>query len=72
MFETVKEILSRYAPERPILEDTLLESELGLSSFDVVSVATDFEEQFHIEIPDRDLGGFVTVKDIMNYLEERV
>lgn len=72
MFETVKEILSRYTPERPIQEDTLLEAELGLSSFDVVSVVTDFEDQFHIEIPDRDLGRFITVKDIVNYLEERI
>ena len=49
----------------------MLEADLGLSSFDVVSIVEDFEEVFGIEIPDRDIPKFVCVRDIMDYLKSQ-
>lgn len=72
MFEQVKEILMDYTNATEITEDSMLEADLGLSSFDVVSIVTDFEDKFQIEISDRDIGRFISVKDILEYLGERV
>lgn len=72
MFDKVKEILSEYAEVNEITETSMLDADLGLSSFDVVSIVGDFEENFGIEISDRDIPKFVCVKDIMDYLEGRV
>ena len=69
MFEQVKEILMDYTNATEITENSALEADLGLSSFDVVSIVTDFEDKFQIEIPDRDIGKFISVKDILDYLE---
>ncbi len=69
MLEQVKKILSKYT-DAPIIEpQSTLEADLGLSSFDVVEIVTEFEEEFGIEISDRDIGKFVCVKDIVDYLE---
>lgn len=72
MFEQVKEILLNYANVTEIKENNVLEADLGLSSFDVVSIVTDFEDKFQIEISDRDIGKFISVKDILEYLEAHV
>ncbi len=72
MFEQVKEILLNYANVTEITENGLLDADLGLSSFDVVSIVTDFEDKFQIEIPDRDTRKFISVKDILDYLEAHV
>ena len=67
MFEQVKEILAKYT-EAEITEDSKLEADLGLSSLDMVSIVTDFEDAFGIEISDRDLRNFVSVGDITSFL----
>ena len=60
MFDQVKEILMDYTNATEITGNSALEADLGLSSFDVVSIVTDFEDKFQIEIPDRDIGKFIT------------
>lgn len=72
MFERIKMILRHYTDAETINEDSMLQADLGLSSFDVVGIVTEFEDIFHIEIPDRDLTKFVSVRDIVEYLEKRV
>ncbi len=69
MFERVITILQKYVDEVSIETNSTLEADLGLSSFDVVEIVTEFEEEFGIEISDRDIGKFVCVKDIVDYLE---
>lgn len=53
-----------------ITENSNLISDLGLSSFDVVSLACKFEDEFEIEIPDRKIRSLQTVKDIVDFIEE--
>lgn len=72
MFEQVKAILEQYTDNKDITEQSTLEADLGLTSFDVVEVVMAFEDTFDIEIADRDISKFVCVKDILEYLKERV
>lgn len=72
MFDQVKKILINYTNVTEIEEDSVLEADLGLSSFDVISIVTDFEDKFKIEISDRDIQKFTCVKDILEYLEAHV
>ncbi len=69
MLEQVRKILSKYTDAPDIELPSTLEADLGLSSFDVVEIVTEFEEEFGIEISDREIGKFVCVKDIVDYLE---
>lgn len=71
MFEKVKEIISHYTETAEMEEDSSLEADLGLSSFDVISIVADFEEKFGIEISDRDIPKFVYLRDIVEYLNTR-
>jgi len=70
MFEKVKEILLDFTSENITPESTLV-SDLGLSSFDVVSVVSEFEDEFDIEIPDRDIHKLITIQDVIAYIEEK-
>ena len=71
MFERVRDIIQKYTDVQDITPDSVLTADLGLSSFDLISIISDFEGQFDIEVDDRDIMRFVTVRDIMNYLEVR-
>ena len=71
MLERVKEILSKYT-EREITEDAQLRADLGLSSFDLVAIVSEFEDTFDLEISDRELSRFITVRDILGYLKENL
>lgn len=68
MLERITEILSKYTKEEITVESTLV-NDLGLSSFDIVSIVTAFEDEFDIEISDRDIRTLVSVADIIDYIE---
>ena len=70
MFDRVKKILENYT-ESEIKEDYSLVADLGLSSLDIVSIVADFEDEFNIKIEDKDIFNFLSVDDILKYLEEK-
>ena len=74
MIEKVKEILSEFTEMKAeqMSADTKLVVDMGLNSFDVVNVVVAFEEEFDIEIPDKDIRGLQTVGNIVDYLEAHV
>ena len=72
MFEKVKKILLQYTEVTTINETSILQADLGMNSLEMVEIVIAFEDAFHIEISDRDLTKFVSVKDIVEYLETRV
>ena len=72
MFGEVKKILMKYTEADNITPDSLLNADLGLSSFDVVYLVSDFEEAYHIQVSDRDIGKFISVADILDYLKEAI
>ena len=73
MLEAIKEILIQYTEVEKslITEDSNLQNDLELNSYDVMNIVVDFEDTFDIEIPDEDVSGLVTVKDIEEYLAEK-
>lgn len=74
MIEKVKEILSEFTEMKAeqMSADTKLVVDMELNSFDVVNVVVAFEEEFDIEIPDKDIRGLQTVGNIVDYLEAHV
>ena len=74
MFETVKKILVEDLQVNP--EDITLEAELindlGINSLELADLVYACEEEFGFEIEDEDLREFITVGDVVKYLEERV
>lgn len=74
MLEKVKEILLNHTqvPVDGIELCTDLVKDLDLNSLDVVNLIVTFEDEFGIEIPDRAIQDFVTVGDLVDYLEKRM
>ncbi|MCL2628832.1 MAG: acyl carrier protein [Oscillospiraceae bacterium] len=73
MFKRVVSILCTVVevnPELITLESNLVD-DLGLNSLDVINLVVLFEQEFNVEIPDRQIMKFVTVGDVVAYLKER-
>lgn len=71
MFETLKNILVDELQLDP--DDIKMESELtndlGVNSIELADLIMLCEDQFGIEIEDEDIHKFVTIADVVNYLE---
>ena len=72
MFDKVKEIV---VDQLGIDEDSVTMSssfvdDLGADSLDVMEMLMNIEEDYGIRIPDEDIVDFVTVGDIVDYLEK--
>ena len=56
--------------ESKITEDSSFVGDLGLDSLDIVELIMAFEEEFDIEIPDKDAEKMKTVGDAIKYLNK--
>ena len=54
-----------------ITRDTVLLADLGMNSFDLVNLVCVVEDEFDVEIPDRVIGTFKTVGDVIDYIEKQ-
>lgn len=70
MLEKLHEIVRRYTDNEDFIltEDMILRSDLGINSFELVQMVCEIEDAFSIEIPDRTIGEFKTVRDVLNYI----
>ena len=71
MFEKVREILIQqlYLDEdAEVTRDSEIKA-LGADSLDIMSMLMEIEDTYGIKIPDDKLASFVTVGDIVDYLE---
>ena len=73
MLEKIREIMTRYVDLEPeeIREDSRLVEDLALTSFAIMSMMGDFEEEFGITVDESELTDIYTVKDIMDYIEKK-
>ncbi len=55
-----------------INKDTVLRNDLKINSYDFVQVICAIEDEFDIEIPDRDLAKMITVGDVTDYIESHI
>ncbi|MBE6580017.1 MAG: acyl carrier protein [Ruminococcaceae bacterium] len=71
MFDKVKQLLVEelQIDESEITLDAELSRDLGINSIDLADLILRCEEQFNIEIPEDDANEFITVGDVVNYLE---
>jgi len=53
-----------------ISENTNLTTDLDFESLDLVDLIVSFEDEYGIEIPDKDIKTLQTVKDIVDYIVE--
>ena len=72
MFDKVKQILidELQLDESEITLEAELAKDLGINSIELADLIMMCEEQFGIEISEDDANEFVTVNDIVNYLEK--
>ena len=72
MFEKVKTLLMEelQIDESLITLNAELSSDLGINSIELADLVLICEEQYDIVIEDESLSSFITVGDVVNYLEE--
>lgn len=71
MFEKVKQLLvdELSIDEKDITPEAELSGDLGINSIELADLVMLCEEKFGIEIRDDDIHKFVTVGDVVAYLE---
>lgn len=71
MFEKLKDLLVEelQIDADDITLDAELSGDLGINSIDLYELVTLCEDKFDIEIGEEDVNKFVTVGDVVNYLE---
>ena len=72
MFEKLKELLvdELQIDAADITLDAKLSTDLGVNSIELADIIMLCEDKFGIEIKDEDIHNFVTVGDVVNYLEQ--
>lgn len=51
-----------------ITRNSVLLADLGMNSFDLINMVCVLEDEFDVEIPDRVIGNFKTVGDVVDYI----
>lgn len=73
MFERIKTILVNdlHVEASEVTLEAELINDLGVNSLELADLICACEEEFDIEIEDDDLREFITVGDVVKYLEEK-
>lgn len=71
MFDTLKNLLVDELQIDPALitPDAELSSDLGINSIELANLVMICEEKFELTIDDDDIHKFVTISDVVDYLE---
>ena len=74
VFDKLKEIIAEQLniEGASIKPDTNLMKDLEADSLDAVEIIMALEEEYDIEIPDKEAERFQTVKDIVKYIEANI
>ncbi len=72
MFENVKRLLvdELSVNEDDVTPEAELVGDLGVNSLELADLVLMCEERFNIEINEDDIRGFITVGDVVDYLEK--
>lgn len=72
MLERMKKVICDYAEINPdqITEETNMRTDLGLNSLELVNMAVAIEDEFDVEIPDREALGIDTVADVIELIKK--
>jgi len=71
MIEQIIDIVSKQlkSDAEQITPDTNIMEDLGADSLDIVELLMSVEEAFGVAVPDEDVQGLKTIKDIADYVE---
>lgn len=71
MYEKIKEVLVEqlHVNEADITPDADIKKDLGADSLDILQLLMAIEDEYGIQIPDEQLASFVTVQDVVDYME---
>ena len=74
IFEKIKEIIVDQlgVAEASVTMEASFIDDLGADSLDIVELVMALEEEFDMEIPDRDAEKVVTVQDVVDYIKDNV
>ncbi len=72
MLEKLIEVICRYVDINPdmLSADTNIRSELGLNSLELINIAVAIEDEFDVEIPDREVMNIETLADAVKIIEK--
>ncbi|MBX9183576.1 acyl carrier protein [Clostridium sp. K04] len=70
MFNKVKDILSDYIDmdSNEIKLETRLAEDLGLNSYEFMSVIGEIEEEFDVELDEREIVKLISIADLLDYI----
>lgn len=73
MFEKLKALLIEelHVDEENIKPESELANDLGINSLELADLILLCEEKFNVTIDDDDLHTFITLQDVVNYLNEK-
>lgn len=74
VFEKVRDVIINQlgVTEEAVTNEATFLDDLGADSLDIVELIMALEEEFDIEIPDEEVEKAVTVKDVVDYIAEKV
>ena len=72
MLETMRKVICEYADVKAedITMETNIRTDLGLNSLELVNMTVAIEDEFGVEIPDRDALGIETVADTIELIKK--
>ncbi len=72
MLERIKKVICEYVDVDPatLNEDTNIRSSLGLNSLELINIAVAIEDEFGVEIPDREVSNLETLGDAIAIIEK--
>ena len=70
IFNKVKDILSEYIDmdSNEIKLETRLAEDLGLNSYEFMSVIGEIEEEFDVELDEREIVKLISIADLLDYI----
>lgn len=73
MFDTLKKVLVEelQVDEAAITPEAELSADLGINSIELANLVMVCEEKFNVTIEDEDIHKFITVGDVVSYLEAK-
>ncbi len=72
MLDRMRKVICEFVNLQPeqITEETNVRTELGLNSLELVNLAEAIEDEFDVEIPDREVMGLETIGDAIKIIEK--
>lgn len=74
IYDTVVKLIRDYVPEladKPLSMDTVINTETNIDSMGFVLIISKLEAIYHIRISERQMNRFVTLGDVVRYVEAK-